>query len=52
MKDGSVVFNISFITCSIYDRYESCSRADIHGAKIFPGLINVNFFRLDIIDKH
>ena len=50
--DRSIVCNLFFITFLTCDRSDSCSRADTHGAKIFPGLIKVNIIRLDIFDKH
>ena len=50
--DGSVAFNIFLITFFIYGRCDSCSRADTHGAKVFPGLINKNIITSDIIDKY
>ena len=46
--NGSVVCNIFFITFFTYDRYDSCSRANTHGDKALPGLINVIIIRLDI----
>ena len=40
------------MTFFLYDRYDPCSRADTHGAKVFPGLINVNIIRSDIMNKN
>ena len=38
---GSVVCYIFFITFFIFDRYDSCSRSNTHGAKLSPGVINI-----------
>ena len=47
--DWSVVCDIFFITVSIYDRYDFCSRANTHDANVFPGLIHVNIIRPRIL---
>ena len=45
--DGSVVCTMFFITFFIYSRYDSYSRANIHGTKVFPGFWKV-FIKLAV----